>query len=142
MYDVFYIGWDVCFQIYFGVSYSFMEEQIELPKFTEEKRFATHQVLMAKYSHDGKVLATVNGDYSISIWDSHDILVDTYEQSFFHTRGNTRQNSYHAVFLDWSASSKYLYYIVDCSGFLIDIFGPKKICRNFTYKFSGLQPYF
>ena len=88
----------------------FMDEQVELPKFTEEKRIDSHQVIMAKYSHDGKVLATVNVDYSISIWDSHDILVDTYELSFFHTRGNTRQNSYHAIFLDWSASSKYLYY--------------------------------
>ena len=60
----------------------FMDEQVELPKFTEEKRIDSHQVIMAKYSHDGKVLATVNVDYSISIWDSHDILVDTYELSF------------------------------------------------------------
>ena len=119
----------------------FMDEQVELPKFTEEKRIDSHQVIMAKYSHDGKVLSTVNVDYSISIWDSHDILVDTYELSFFHTRGNTRQNSYHAIFLDWSASSKYLYYIVDCSGFLIDIFGSKKICHNFTYVPTCLMDY-
>ena len=109
-----------------------MEEPAELPKFFEEKHLPSKQVLLAKYSHDGKVLATVNSNYSLSIWDSSNILVDTFEQTFFQSRGSNRSNSYHAVFLDWSASSRYLYYIVDCSGFLIDVYGPKKIYRNFS----------
>lgn len=109
-----------------------MGEGVELPEFFQERTVQARPVLLAKYSHDGKLLAVVHNDYSLSIWDSQDILVNTFEQLFFQPRAGGRSNAYHVVFLEWSASDKYLYLIVDCNGFFIDVYGTKKSYRNFT----------
>ena len=85
-----------------------MGEDVELPKFYQDKRIPSRPVLLAKYSRDGRFLAVVHTDYSLSIWDSQDILVNTFDQL------------------------THLYLIVDCNGFFIDVYGTKKSHRNFT----------
>lgn len=110
-----------------------MEEQTKLPKFVEEKRYSSKQVLIARCSRDGNTTATVNHDYSISIWDSSNLLVDTYELEFFQFHDVSPSPAYRSVFLDWESSGRYLYYIVDRNGFLIDVYGTKKICKTFTF---------
>ena len=96
-----------------------MEEQTKLPKFVEEKRYSSKQVLIARCSRDGNTTATVNHDYSISIWDSSNLLVDTYELEFFQLHDVSPSTAYRSVFLDWESSGRYLYYIVDRNGFLV-----------------------
>lgn len=109
-----------------------MREKIELPHFVEDRFVASKPVYLAKYSRDGKLLAVVHTDYSLSIWDASDILVNTYEQNFFAQRSPSHSNSFHIIFLDWSASNRYLYFIADCVGFFIDVYGSKKETRSFT----------
>ena len=88
-----------------------MEEQTKLPKFVEEKRYSSRQVLIARCSRDGSTTAAVNHDYSISIWDSSNLLVDTYEQEFFQFHEVSPSTTFRSVFLDWESSGRYLYYM-------------------------------
>ena len=111
----------------------FMKESVELPHFVEDREIESKPVYMAKFSHNGELLAVVHTDYSLSIWDANDILVNTYEQAFFTQKSQSDSNSVHVIFLDWSASDRYLYFIGDCVGFLIDIYGSKKDARSFTF---------
>lgn len=110
-----------------------MKESVELPHFVEDREIESKPVYMAKFSHNGELLAVVHTDYSLSIWDANDILVNTYEQAFFTQKSQSDSNSVHVIFLDWSASDRYLYFIGDCVGFLIDIYGSKKDARSFTF---------
>ena len=110
-----------------------MKESVELPHFVEDREIESKPVYMAKFSHNGELLAVVHTDYSLSIWDANDILVNTYEQTFFTQKSQSDSNSVHVIFLDWSASDRYLYFIGDCVGFLIDIYGSKKDARSFTF---------
>ena len=109
-----------------------MGEDVELPKFYQDKCIPSRPVLLAKYSRDGRFLAVVHTDYSLSIWDSQDILVNTFDQLFFQPKSNGRTSVHHSVFLEWSASNTHLYLIVDCNGCFIDVYGTKKSHRNFT----------
>lgn len=109
-----------------------MKEKVELPHFVEDRFVASKPVYLAKYSRDGKLLAVVHTDYSLSVWDASDILVNTYEQNFFAQRSPGHSNSFHIIFLDWSASNRYLYFIADCVGFFIAVYGSKKETRSFT----------
>ena len=109
-----------------------MEESESLPIFKESERISSSPIRLAKYSSNGKLLAIVHADLSLSIWDSEDILVNTYEQSFFETKSKNKSNSHHVVFLEWSASNRYLYLIVNTTGFKIDVYSPNKPYKNFT----------
>ena len=109
-----------------------MGEDVELPTFYQDKRIPSQPVLLTKYSRDGRFLAVVHTDYSLSIWDSQDILVNTFDQLFFKPKSLGRINAYHSVFLEWAASNTRLYLIVDCNGFFIDVYGNKKSHRVFT----------
>lgn len=111
-----------------------MDKSIELPIFVEEKQFKTMPVLCAQYSRDGKALAVVYHDYTLSIWDSSDLLTETREINEYHPdlqshRNNTNFN----IFLDWSASSRYLYYVVDRKGVMIDVFSPDMKMKIIMY---------
>lgn len=122
-----------CLLFWLHCLFSKMEQHASLPQFTEDKRIQSQPVHLAKYSRDGKLLAIVHTDLSLSIWDSEDILVNTFEQPFFEPKSKNRNNSHHVVFLDWSATNKYLYLIVDCSGFQVDVYSKTKRTHNFTY---------
>lgn len=110
------------------------KQRASLPQFAEDKRVQSNPVLIAKYSKDGKLLAIVHTDLSLSLWDSEDLLVNTFEKSLFETRPKNRNNTHHVVFLDWSATNKYLYLIIDCSGFQIDVYSKSKRIHSFTYQ--------
>ena len=105
-----------------------MEESAQLPSYFESSQIDTKPVLIAKFSQDGRFFAMVHEDYSLSVWESLDILVKIYDKTFFQQQSSS---SSHIVFLDWSANCKYLYLIVDCNGFLIDMFSSEKITRSF-----------
>lgn len=115
-----------------------MEEIIPLPSFIEDRRIPTKPIHLARFSRDGALLAIIHTDLSLSIWDSEDILVNTFEYSFFETRTKNRGNSHHIVFLDWSATNKYLYLIVDRIGFQIDVYTKPKEPHRFTYIYIDL----
>ena len=109
-----------------------MEKSEALPQFYEDKHIQSKPVHLARFSKDGKLLAIVHTDLSLSIWDSQDILVNTFEQSFYESRSKNRSNSHHIVFLDWSATNKYIYLIIDCTGYQIDVYSKTKKPYNFT----------
>ena len=104
-----------------------MDKSIELPRFVEEKRFKTMSVFCAQYSRDGKALAVVYYDFTLSIWDSSDLMTETREIFEYYPELQSHRDITNAgIFLDWSASSRYLYYVVDRKGVMIDVFSPDK----------------
>lgn len=109
-----------------------MEEAIKFPKFVEDKRFVTKPVLMARYSRDGKALAVVYTDCHISIWDSNDLLVETREFSPEELSLPLPQDLHGGiVFLDWSASSRYLFYVIGSYGVVLNIYSSPVIYKSF-----------
>ena len=110
-----------------------MDNVIELPRFVEEKQFRTIPAFCARYSRDGKALAIVYNDYTLSIWDSSDLMTETRELfEYFPDLQYHHDIKKSSIFLDWSASSQYLYYVVDRKGVRIDVFSPDMNMKVFT----------
>lgn len=92
-------------------------------------------VEMGAFSKDGQYLALVDNNLTISILDTSFVWVHTRDYDFFGDDPDYISSiNASTIFIDWSATGRYLYYIVETQGFIIDVY-KGEIVHKFTYVF-------
>ncbi|KAK8808602.1 hypothetical protein WA158_008503 [Blastocystis sp. Blastoise] len=110
-------------------------DKIDFCKCNVHKQFITfmkYNAEIASFSKDGELLAVVNNDLTITMFDCKFIWVPTKEYMLFsEDEIQFEKVNQDFIFIDWSADNKSLYFIVDTHGFIIDAYKGCVIKRFF-----------